>query len=463
MFVNCNNKTVMAPIVMNASNGLAENGKFSSTQNSNEPSHTITPCPLKAPLVVTIVGLPCRGKSMAAKRIARHLTWRGEYPKVIRVDVNAKTDTLTEIMNWFQSGNNVAIVDGMHLTRQTRQFLTTFCNEKIFHHLFVEFDCDEKSLEDNIRETALFYKNLDSTMDWVQIFRDKLVHCSDQYEICKPAIEGPMITITNSENPLVHSVTARGVQGYLQTMILGVLSMPVIKHQLYYFTRHGESEYNVLGRIGGDADLSSRGRSYADLLTKYLTGGTSSGAIPPKLIWTSELCRTIHTVEKIPGPRAAIRDLNEINAGICEGLTYEEIHERFPQEFAWRDQDKLKYRYPHGESYLDLLQRVDSIVQALLPKTDVLVVSHQAVLRCIMAYFMGSTPEEVPYINVPLHTLLAVRSYGYEFQVETIPLQVKCVDTFRQQPKNCSPERSEADVLETVPAHFDAIVPHLIN
>lgn len=78
--------------------------------------------------------------------------------------------------------------------------------------------------------------------------------------------------------------------------------------------------------------------------------------------------------------------------GICESLTYEEIQERFPQEFAWRDQDKLKYRYPHGESYLDLLQRVDSVVQALLTKTEVLVVSHQAVLRCIMAYFKGCTP-----------------------------------------------------------------------
>lgn len=174
----------------------------------------------------------------------------------------------------------------MHLTRQSRQFLTTFCNEKVFHHLFVEFDCDETSLEDNIRETAYFYKNLDSTKDWVRIFRDKQTHCTDQYEICKPAIEGPLITITNSENPLVHSVTARGVQGYLQTMILGVLSMPVIKHQLYYFTRHGESEYNVLGRIGGDADLSARGRSYGDRLTKYLNSGStsSSGVVPPKLV-----------------------------------------------------------------------------------------------------------------------------------------------------------------------------------
>lgn len=89
----------------------------------------------------------------------------------------------------------------------------------------------------------------------------------------------------------------------------------------------------------------------------------------PRLIWTSELQRTIHTVQNIPGPRAAIRELNEINAGICENLTYEEIQERFPSEFAWRDQDKLKYRYPHGESYLDLLQRVDGVVQALLLNT----------------------------------------------------------------------------------------------
>lgn len=103
----------------------------------------------------------------------------------------------------------------------------------------------------------------------------------------------------------------------------------------------------------------------------------------------------MHTVQNIAGPRAALKDLNEIDAGICEGLTYEEIQERFPQEFVWRDQDKLKYRYPHGESYLDLLQRVDSVVQALLTKTDVLVVSHQAVLRCVLAYFKGTKPGKI--------------------------------------------------------------------
>jgi broad specificity phosphatase PhoE len=35
--------------------------------------------------------------------------------------------------------------------------------------------------------------------------------------------------------------------------------------------------------------------------------------------------------------------------GICEGFTYEEIAEKYPEEFAKRDQDKYHYRYPTGE------------------------------------------------------------------------------------------------------------------
>ncbi len=35
--------------------------------------------------------------------------------------------------------------------------------------------------------------------------------------------------------------------------------------------------------------------------------------------------------------------------GVCEELTYEEIQENFPEEFALRDQDKYRYRYPKGE------------------------------------------------------------------------------------------------------------------
>lgn len=38
-----------------------------------------------------------------------------------------------------------------------------------------------------------------------------------------------------------------------------------------------------------------------------------------------------------------------LTKGVCEELTYEEIQENLPEEFALRDQDKYRYRYPKGE------------------------------------------------------------------------------------------------------------------
>lgn len=38
-----------------------------------------------------------------------------------------------------------------------------------------------------------------------------------------------------------------------------------------------------------------------------------------------------------------------LSQGVCEDMTYEEIQENYPEEFALRDQDKYRYRYPKGE------------------------------------------------------------------------------------------------------------------
>ena len=45
------------------------------------------------------------------------------------------------------------------------------------------------------------------------------------------------------------------------------------------------------------------------------------------------------------------------SAGEHDNMTYEEIAAKFPVEFALRDKDKLCYRYPGGESYLDVVER----------------------------------------------------------------------------------------------------------
>lgn len=131
---------------------------------------------------------------------------------------------------------HLQILDGMHLTRQSRSLVANYCRESVYHHLIVEFDCDDHCVEENIKDTAQFYQKLDSTQNWLQIFKDKSLRESSQYEKCSPK-EGPLISVNNSENQMIHSVTARGVQGLLQTIILGVLSSPVIKHRVFYFSR----------------------------------------------------------------------------------------------------------------------------------------------------------------------------------------------------------------------------------
>lgn len=58
-------------------------------------------------------------------------------------------------------------------------------------------------------------------------------------------------------------------------------------------------------------------------------------------------------------------------------MTYEEIQEKYPREFALRDQDKFNYRYPRGESYADLVHRLEPIIMELERQKDILVICHQ--------------------------------------------------------------------------------------
>lgn len=65
-------------------------------------------------------------------------------------------------------------------------------------------------------------------------------------------------------------------------------------------------------------------------------------------------------------------------------MTYEEIAEKMPEEYAARKKDKLGYRYPSGESYLDVIQRLEPvIIEIERQKDSVCVVAHQAILRVI--------------------------------------------------------------------------------
>jgi broad specificity phosphatase PhoE len=163
--------------------------------------------------------------------------------------------------------------------------------------------------------------------------------------------------------------------------------------------------------------------------------------------------RTIQTAAAINAPKEHWKALNEIDAGICEGMTYEEIQQHHPEEFAMRDSNKYNYRYPGGESYQDLVSRLEPVIMELERQENVMVICHQAVGRCLLAYFMDKDQGHLPYLNVPLHTVIKLTPVAYGCRVEHIPLHVKAVDTYRPRPPSVSRLRSAEEALATIPAH----------
>lgn len=64
-------------------------------------------------------------------------------------------------------------------------------------------------------------------------------------------------------------------------------------------------------------------------------------------------------------------------------------------------------RYPNGESYLDVIQRLEPVIIELeREKESVLIVAHQAILRAIYGYFTNKPLGDIPTLEIPLHTVI---------------------------------------------------------
>ena len=133
-----------------------------------------------------------------------------------------------------------------------------------------------------------------------------------------------------------------------------------------YFTRHGESVFNVDNKVGGDPELSERGKKYSKVLGKFFKQELKNFDLSNIQILTSTMKRAFVTAKEINLNEkvipSRIKFLDEINTGICDSISYSEIKAKFPKDFKERDEDKLRYRYPRGESYIDLIQRIEPVI-----------------------------------------------------------------------------------------------------
>jgi len=327
------------------------------------------------PHIIAMVGLPARGKTYIAKKLTRYLNWIGIATRVFNVGEYRRQateayknheffrpdnkeammirnkcalDALEDMCRWLtEDSGEVAVYDATNTSYARRQLIYEFVVEKYgFKLFFVESVCDNPEIiEANIREVKIHspdYKEMDKDQA-LQDFLQRIAHYAEVYQALDEEKENrySFMRIFNAgEKVLVHRH-----EGHIQSRVVYYLMNIHITPRSIYLTRHGESIYNLQGRIGGDSELSERGWEYARALAKYI----SEQNIPRLRVWASQLKRTIQTAEGIKAPQERWKALNEIDAGICEEMTYEDIQEKYPEEFALRDQDKFHYRYPKGE------------------------------------------------------------------------------------------------------------------
>jgi probable phosphoglycerate mutase len=189
----------------------------------------------------------------------------------------------------------------------------------------------------------------------------------------------------------------------------------------FLIVRHGETDWNVAGRLQGwrDSPLTPAGRAQAQALAGRLAGE------PIDALVASDLGRTRATAAPIAAalglPVAPEPGLRERCYGILEGMTWAEIehaHASVYGRLIARDQD---YPVPAGESGVQFRDRVSGAFERLAAEHGdrrVAVVTHGGVLGIVYRRAHGIPLEHPRTFSVPNAAVNRVRIQGRKWTVE---------------------------------------------
>ncbi|PKY02445.1 bifunctional 6-phosphofructo-2-kinase/fructose-2,6-bisphosphate 2-phosphatase [Aspergillus campestris IBT 28561] len=378
----------------------------------------------------------------------------------VRVRELVALDTLDELLDYvMDQGGSVGILDATNSTMERRKAIVDHIRERAgpqLNILFLESSCvDPELLEGNMRLKLSGpdyrdkdpVKALEDFKKRVQLYEKSYVPLGE-YEERHNMAYIQMIDVGRK-------VVSHQTHGFLSSQIVYYLLNFNLSPRQLWITRHGESNDNQAGRIGGDSEMSENGHRYGKALSRFIDSkrkeweshqrqkeamqqfpprpGDSTPPNPSYIprdqprnfcVWSSMLKRSIQTVDYFNEEDYDVKQmkmLDELYAGKMEDMTYEEIREKYPEEYAARKKNKLFYRYPGpgGEGYLDVINRLRAVIIEVERTTDhVLLVTHRSCSRVLLAYFLGLKRDEVADLDVPLGMLymLEPKPYGVEFR-----------------------------------------------
>ncbi len=169
-----------------------------------------------------------------------------------------------------------------------------------------------------------------------------------------------------------------------------------------YIARHGETTWNVEGRIQGrsDPDLSPKGYDQSMALLEHLKGR------PLSAIYTSTLKRSFLTAQPVANhlglPIRRQPELDEIAFGMLEGELLFESGGALKSEWERFRDHRFTYHIPGGENYTDVAIRIRPFMERILRNhegQEVLIVGHRVVNRLMIGMLLEYPLEWVLYIE----------------------------------------------------------------
>jgi len=190
-----------------------------------------------------------------------------------------------------------------------------------------------------------------------------------------------------------------------------------VSSPLFYFVRHGETDWNAERRLQGQLDipLNDVGRGQSAQCGSTLRGLIAVRHRTPAdfAFISSPLSRARETMEILREGLGLPREgyvidarLAELSFGRWEGLTYKEVRALDRSVLAVRERDKWNFATPQGESYAQLMVRVGDWHAGLTG--DAVVAAHGGIARVLMVLFGVRAPQDATHGDI-------VQGAVYEF------------------------------------------------
>jgi len=168
-----------------------------------------------------------------------------------------------------------------------------------------------------------------------------------------------------------------------------------------YFTRHGESEANLLrehSNRGFRHPLTAKGREQAAALAQKFAN------IRVARLFTSPIMHAVQTAEILSGtlglPYEITDALREYDCGILEGRADEaawQLH--FAMFDAWVQHQDWERRIEGGESFVDIRDRFVPFIERLIAEygespANIVLVGHGGLYRCMLPLVLANTDSD---------------------------------------------------------------------